>query len=143
MFKIVFFINKNVNISICCLRVRVVWDGWSQITRLETVIQTLACNHHHLLASTTSCIQSWQGVIAQSKPPSLVSAIFYHAICCGPFDLTQLMANRALQASATISVSQRWSNFCSMVGKNFWIKFGTQSTLRHTAFRIPKKNCGL
>jgi hypothetical protein len=51
----------------------------------------------------------------------------------------------ALQASATISVSQRWTNFGSMVGKNFWINFGTQSTIRHTAFRISKngENCGL
>ena len=45
----------------------------------------------------------------------------------------------ALQASATISVPQRWTNFCSMVGKNLWINFGTQSTLRHTAFRISNK----
>ena len=70
---------------------------------------------------------------------------FYKQICYG------ILFNRihatfryeALQASATISVSQRWNNFCSMVGKNFWINFGTQSTLRHTAFRISKKNCGL
>ena len=44
-----------------------------------------------------------------------------------------------MQASATISVSQRWTNFCSLVEKNFWINFATQSTLRHTAFRIFKK----
>ena len=49
----------------------------------------------------------------------------------------------ALQASAMISVSQRGTNFCSMVEKKFWINFGTQSMLRHTAFRIPKKKCGL
>ena len=45
----------------------------------------------------------------------------------------------ALQASATISVSQRWTNFCSMVEKKFWINFDTQLTLRHTAFIIFKK----
>ena len=45
----------------------------------------------------------------------------------------------ALQASTIISVSQRWTNFCSTVGKNFWIYFGTKSTLRHTALRISKK----
>ena len=44
--------------------------------------------------------------------------------------------HEALQASATISVPQRLTNFCSMVGKKFWINFGTQWTLRHTAFRI-------
>ena len=49
----------------------------------------------------------------------------------------------ALQASATTSVSQRWTNFCSVVRKSFWTNFDTQSTLRHTAFRIFKKNCGL
>ena len=42
----------------------------------------------------------------------------------------------ALQASTTTSVSQRWTNFCSMVRKSFWTNFYTQSTLRHTAFRI-------
>ena len=45
----------------------------------------------------------------------------------------------ALQASASALVSQRWTNFCSMVWKLIWINFGTQSKLRHTAFRISKK----
>ena len=49
----------------------------------------------------------------------------------------------ALQASAPTLVSQRWTNCCSLVWKLFWINFGTQSKLRHTAFRISKKNWGL
>ena len=40
-----------------------------------------------------------------------------------------------LQASAPILVSQRWTNWCSLVWKCFWINFGIQSKLRRTAFR--------
>ena len=46
----------------------------------------------------------------------------------------------ALQASALTLVSPRWTNFCSMGWKLIWINFGTQSKLRHTAFRISNKN---
>ena len=45
----------------------------------------------------------------------------------------------ALKASALTLVSQRWTNFCSMVWQIFWINFGIQLTLRHTTFRISKK----
>ena len=53
------------------------------------------------------------------------------------------IAIEALQASASTLVSQRWTNFCSMVYKLIWINFGTKSKLRHTVFRISKKNWGL
>ena len=43
---------------------------------------------------------------------------------------------RGLARSAPTLVSQRWTNCCSVVWKLFWIDFGTQSKLRHTAFRI-------
>ena len=45
----------------------------------------------------------------------------------------------ALQASALTLVSQRWTDFCSMAWTFFWITFGIQLTLRHTAFRISTK----
>ena len=44
-----------------------------------------------------------------------------------------------LQTSTPTLVSQRSTNCCSLVCKLFWINFGTQLKLRHTALRISKK----
>ena len=51
---------------------------------------------------------------------------------CNPYE--------PLQISALTLVSHRWTNCCSPVWKLFWINFGTQSKLRHKAFRISKKH---